>query len=132
MTPQDILNKILRDTKHDFTIFEKKAIDDLRKRIKIKELKGEEKPFVKCLIRNRDIILKPEEIVRQLYIEKLVSHYGYTIDRMAVENPVHFGREVKKADIVIKDNDREKIHWFDENISDHYPVVLNIDVSEEI
>ncbi len=32
---------------------------------------------------------------------------------------------------VIKDNDREKILWFDENISDHYSVVLNIDVSEE-
>ena len=32
---------------------------------------------------------------------------------------------------VIKDNDPNKILWFDQNISDHYPVVLNIDVSEE-
>ena len=32
---------------------------------------------------------------------------------------------------VIKDNDPDKIHWFDQNISDHYSVVLNIDVSEE-
>lgn len=32
---------------------------------------------------------------------------------------------------VIKDNDSDKIIWFDQNISDHYSVVLNIDVSEE-
>ncbi len=32
---------------------------------------------------------------------------------------------------VVKDNDSDIILWFDENISDHYPVVLNIDVSEE-
>ena len=32
---------------------------------------------------------------------------------------------------VIKDNDPDKVHWFDENISDHYAVVLSIDVSRE-
>ena len=32
---------------------------------------------------------------------------------------------------VIKDNDAEKIIWFDQNISDHYAVVLCIDVSKE-
>ncbi len=32
---------------------------------------------------------------------------------------------------VVKNNDSDIILWFDENISDHYPVVLNIDVSEE-
>jgi endonuclease/exonuclease/phosphatase family metal-dependent hydrolase len=32
---------------------------------------------------------------------------------------------------VIKDNDPDKIVWFDQNVSDHYAVVLSIDVSEE-
>ena len=32
---------------------------------------------------------------------------------------------------VIKNNDPDVIIWYDQNISDHYPVVLNIDVSEE-
>ena len=32
---------------------------------------------------------------------------------------------------VIKDNGPDKVHWFDENISDHYAVVLSIDVSRE-
>ncbi len=38
----------------------------------------------------------------------------------------------KNKDIdVIKENDTEKICQFDENISDHFAVVLNIDVSQE-
>ena len=32
---------------------------------------------------------------------------------------------------VIKDNQAAKIRWFDRNISNHFAVVLNIDVSEE-
>lgn len=32
---------------------------------------------------------------------------------------------------VVKDNAPAKIKWFDKNLSDHFPVVLNIDVSEE-
>lgn len=37
----------------------------------------------------------------------------------------------KEAIDVIKDNDKEKILKFDEEFSDHYAVVLNIDVSKE-
>ena len=32
---------------------------------------------------------------------------------------------------VIKLNDEEFLKWFDDNLSDHFPVVLNIDVSKE-
>jgi len=32
---------------------------------------------------------------------------------------------------VIKDNDPDEIVFFDQNISDHYAVVLSIDVSRE-
>ncbi len=32
---------------------------------------------------------------------------------------------------VIKDNSPAKIKWFNKNLSDHFPVILNIDVSEE-
>lgn len=62
--------------------------------------------MVKCLVRNKEIQLKPEEIVRQLYIAKLHDSYSYPYDRMQAEYPVHFGRDVKRADIVIFDKDR--------------------------
>ena len=59
--------------------------------------------YIPCLIRDKDIKLTPEEVVRQLYIDKLINEYGYTKSRIQVEYSVHFGREVKRADIVIMD-----------------------------
>jgi len=46
---------------------------------------------------------KPEEIVRQLYIRKLMDEYGYPRDRIALEKHVYFGSSVheKAADIVV-------------------------------
>ena len=63
-------------------------------------------PYIKCIVRNKDIQLKPEEIVRQLYAKRLIEQYGYTTERITFEYPVSFGREKKKADIVISDKDR--------------------------
>ncbi len=60
---------------------------------------------MRCLIRDTDIRLKPEEIVRQLYLRRLLENYGYTKNRIAVEFPVKFGSETKRADIVIRDKD---------------------------
>ncbi|MDO4720709.1 MAG: N-6 DNA methylase [Peptostreptococcaceae bacterium] len=42
-------------------------------------------------------------MVRQLYLVKLMSMYGYPKDRMELEYSVSFGREKKRADIVIFD-----------------------------
>lgn len=65
------------------------------------------KPCLHCLARDKFVVAKPEEVVRQLYLRKLVSHYGYSRDRIAVEKPVRFGAAVheKAADIVIWDRD---------------------------
>lgn len=38
-----------------------------------------ETPFVKCILRDKDIQLKPEEIVRQLFTHRLIKEYGYPI-----------------------------------------------------
>ena len=59
-----------------------------------------------CLKRDKEIALKPEEAVRQLYLYKLIHEYGYPTSRIEVEFPIHFGREVKRADIAIMDKDR--------------------------
>lgn len=50
--------------------------------------------------------LTPEEIIRQLYIEKLINEYGYPVSRIELEHAVSFGREKKRADIVIFDKDQ--------------------------
>ena len=72
----------------------------------IKQNKKGDNPYIKCLVRNKDIQLKPEEAIRQLCLKILCDRYQYPVSRLVVEYPVHFGREVKKADIVILDKDR--------------------------
>jgi len=85
------------DGKYDLTIFSPESIDRIEKNI----FKKGNIPFLKCYKRNKDIQAKPEEIVRQLMIDKLINEYGYTIDLIDVEHSVSFGREKKYADIVI-------------------------------
>ena len=41
--------------------------------------------------------------MRQLYLYKIINEYKYPKSRIQVEYSVHFGREVKRADIVIMD-----------------------------
>ena len=48
---------------------------------------------------------RPEEIVRQLFLFELTDNYGYPIDRIKVEEKVSFGREKKRADIVVYQQD---------------------------
>ncbi|MBD8564334.1 N-6 DNA methylase [Oxalobacteraceae sp. CFBP 8763] len=45
----------------------------------------------------------PEEIVRQLWVYKLITHYGYKIDEIDLEKSVQFGTEIgtKSADIIV-------------------------------
>jgi type I restriction enzyme M protein len=40
--------------------------------------------YFRCPVRNKDILAKPEEAVRQLWILRLTRHYGYPINRLAV------------------------------------------------
>jgi len=106
MTQQDVIQAILKDSNYHLSLFSANEIDALRKKVFIKKTRGKETLFVKCIVRGRDIQLKPEEIVRQLYAERLIKKYGYPKKRLAFEHPVNFGREKKSADIVVFDKDR--------------------------
>lgn len=59
------------------------------------------KYYLTCLVRKKEIKLTPEEVVRQLYLLVLIEDYGYSTSRMELEYEVTFGREKKRADIVI-------------------------------
>lgn len=64
------------------------------------------KTIVECLVRKTDIILTPEEAVRQLFLDRLINEYKYPVSRVKLEHAIHFGREVKRADIVIFEKER--------------------------
>lgn len=85
------------DTERGLTIFDKKLIEY----IDIFEKNG--KPYIKCLATDIDRPAKPEEIVRQLFILKLMKEYGYPKERITAEKEVWFGSGVseKRADIVV-------------------------------
>jgi type I restriction enzyme M protein len=71
------------------------------KQIEIFGKKG--KLYLKCFATSKDRLAKPEEIVRQLYLWRLIHEYGYPLERLFLEKPVYFGSSVheKAADIVI-------------------------------
>lgn len=98
---------ILRDSDYRSKQFSSEAIERLNARIEQRVDKhGRKYAVAKCLVRDKQIILRPEEVIRQLLIDKLINEYGYPTSRMQLEYPVYFGREVKRADLVIMDEDR--------------------------
>ena len=93
--------------KYDFTVFSSEGIDRIEKNI----FEKNGKHFIKCLKREKNIQAKPEEIVRQLMLDKLINEYGYPKDLLEVEYTVNFGREKKFADIVILNkSDRTSVY----------------------
>lgn len=63
-------------------------------------------------LKDKWLVLKPEEEVRQKYICRLVNNYGYSIEQMAQEMQVtnsQRGQGAARADIVIWRNKEDKI-----------------------
>jgi len=97
------LAELFKDSNYKLTQFSELQIAKLEEGITEKEGKTGKSPYFTCLVRKKDIKLTPEEAVRQLYIMQLNEGYGYPLDRMELEYAVSFGREKKRADIVIFD-----------------------------
>ena len=101
-----LLSEILKDTNYKLTQFEKNnkaKIYALEESILVKDVKGKLTPYIHCLVRKKEIKLTPEEAIRQLYLMVLINDFSYPSERMEIEYSVSFGREKKRADIVIFD-----------------------------
>ena len=95
------LADILKSTDYALDIFDQKEIDALT----LYEKNG--KPYLRDFCGNAERPAKPEEIVRQLFLYRLMNTYKYPAGRIAVEKGVYFGSTIaeKRADIVIADKD---------------------------
>ena len=98
---------ILKDSNYKLSLFSEKDIKVIESKIKIQK----NKPYIDCIIRGKEVQLKPEEVVRQLYTVKLINEYNYPKKRIRFEHPVQFGRETKLADIVVFDKDRPTVEY---------------------
>ncbi len=105
MTHDNIIESILKDSDHDLSLFSEAEINKLKSRISSKPSGGKDRWYVECIVREGSFQLKPEEIVRQLYAEKLMKDYGYPKSRIRFEYPVTMGSTKKFADIVILEKD---------------------------
>lgn len=122
MNTKEIVDKIFKDpvTKYELTEFENlgkpihdiiqiypKTADTGRDAGKTKYFMKSFVPFssgkVEVQVFDENGKSNPEEIVRQLWVYKLLNHYEYKIDELELEKSVHFGTEVnaKAADIVV-------------------------------
>jgi len=100
------LADILKDSNYKLSQFAVAEIEQLEQSITLKTTKSGEVPYTVCLVRKRAIKLTPEEAIRQLYLQVLTDRLHYPLSRIQVEYGVNFGREVKRADIVVMDKDR--------------------------
>lgn len=90
------------DVKHGISLFSSKEIEAVEEMI----TEQDEKYTIKCQIRDKYIVAKPEEIVRQLWIYRLLTEYGYPKERIDVERVVYFGsQDSGLADIVVLQED---------------------------
>ena len=101
------LSEILKDSNYKLTQFSLAEQLKLEQRIKLRiDSKGNAIPYAVCLVRSKEIKLTPEELIRQLYLQVLIDDYGYPTTRMELEYAVSFGREKKRADVVVFDKDQ--------------------------
>ncbi|MCB1776292.1 MAG: type I restriction enzyme HsdR N-terminal domain-containing protein, partial [Candidatus Competibacteraceae bacterium] len=106
MLINDILNDLNRDALID--LFGAPAVTAVESNLS--EKAG--KPYVHCLARKKNVQAKREELVRQLWLQRLTRHYQYPATRLMVEYPITFGRDSsKRADIVVFDSDRPTVPY---------------------
>ena len=106
-----LLTELFHNTNYDYSLFSDAAKANIESRIFTKTVRGAEVPYIVCAIRHKEIKLTPEEAVRQLFIHKLLNEYMYPASRIELETAIHFGREVKRADIAIMDKDRPMVPY---------------------
>lgn len=98
-----ILAKIFRNPEQELIIFDNLTVIDIYHKADGKYyLKSLSKGDAEKLVFNEKTgKCAPEEIVRQLYLHQLIKHYKYPKELIEIEKQVNFGREQKRADIVV-------------------------------
>jgi len=81
------------------------AIDFLKYQPNLKLQQKAGKRYIFCGIRKKYLVLQPEELVRQLAIEYLVSNRKYSKNRIHVERGLTVNGLYRRTDIIIYDKE---------------------------
>ena len=106
----EILDSIFKnpEVKYGLTVFSKREMDALT----LREEK-DNKYYVSCPVSEKKKLAKPEETIRQLVLNKLMSELNYPRERIDIEVPIKMGSTYasKAADIVVyKEDSKETPH----------------------
>ena len=96
------------EIKHGLNVFSSVELQNLNllNKVNIYCREKDNAIVVKCLKRNREIIAKPEEIVRQLFLVYIRDYLSYSLSQVDVEVPIQMGADdSKRADIVVFTDD---------------------------
>jgi type I restriction enzyme M protein len=102
---------ILNKTAYADVLFSDTEKAAINKMLVTKQSRGASAHYIQCLIRKKEIKVTPEELIRQLFTYRLINSYQYPVSRIQMEVPINFGREVKRADIVVFDKDRPNVPY---------------------
>ncbi|MCB0566214.1 MAG: N-6 DNA methylase [Phaeodactylibacter sp.] len=99
--------EILKDSNYQSIQFPEEYIESLDEKIEVRISKsGKTTPYIECIIRQKPIRLTPEEVVRQLFLMRLMNEYHYPAKFITVEHPVSIGSRRTRADIVVFHQER--------------------------
>ena len=104
-----ILDRIFKDpeVKHGLSLFTADELDAIENLLVDKDGKF----YIRCQVKDKYKIAKPEEIVREVFIDQLLHEYNYPKERIDVERVVYFGsRDSGLADIVVLHEDLEHLY----------------------
>ncbi|KAA3657202.1 MAG: hypothetical protein DWQ04_28780 [Chloroflexi bacterium] len=95
----DLLDRIFGDQKVKYRL----DLFDQQEKKRLQLFEQGKKIRIRCMVRDRDFIAKPEEIVRQLVLIRLHYTFGYPIAHLNVEVSIKMGSGYAKklADIVV-------------------------------
>ncbi len=91
------------EVKHGLSLFNAGELEAVERLL----IEKDDKLFIHCQIKDKYKVAKPEEVVRQLWIYRLLKEYGYPKERIDVERIIYFGSRVEPgaADIVVFHDD---------------------------
>ncbi len=108
---KEILNKLYTNVEESLSLFDPEDLDELQ----IYE-KDDGKFYLKSFGRREEERLiwndvdkkgAPEEVVKQLFIRRLIKNYNYPLKLIDTETKVKFGREEKRLDVIVYRDDNE-------------------------
>ncbi len=77
------------------------TVDYLQFKDQLQIYEKKKKRYIFDSIRKKELVLTPEELVRQLFVQYLVKDRGFSIHKIALEKSLLINERIKRFDILV-------------------------------